>query len=244
MFLATAASVGHRVKRPEFIGSYFTGTTVDGANILVTPSSAIPNLEVDDMLIACITQSDGSVPYYPGTPSIYSGTGYSWSYVSNTQVFSNDTNDSASAVYKAPFFGGSYTINFGSSNNSAATIVQLLAFRNVNYVTNINAGTSVNGPYVYFPTINTSQLNEDGILQFGGGGQYRANYLGTYPNPGGYDNFDSYQFGTDRYMSGTVGYGFYAPKTLSTSIPAKTWDGSAYNSTASSTFDITLRLEK
>lgn len=244
MFLATAASVGHRIKEPEFIGRYFTGTTTDGANILVTPSSVIPNLEVDDMLIACITQSDSTVPYYPASPYVSSGTGYGWSMVSGTQVFSNDSNDSASAVFIAKHYGGSYTINFGASTNVAVTLVQLLAFRNVNYVSKIDAGTNTNGAYVYFPTVNTTGLSEDGILQFGGGGQYRAYLLGTYPNPGGYNNFDSYQLGGGTYSSGTIGYGFYAPGTLSTSIPSKTWSAATYSSSASSTFDITLRLEK
>lgn len=246
MFIANTASVGHKVLKPEFVGAYFTGTETDGGNIIVTPSNVISGLEFGDRLIACITQSDSSVPYYPTTPSAYSGTQYTWSMVSGTQAFSNDSNDSASAVFSARHFGSSYSVNFGASQNVAVTMVQLLAFRNVSTVSVLDVGTTTNSAYVYFPTLSSipADLNSDGILQFGGGGQYRAYNLGTYPDPGGYDNFQSYQLGGSAYLSGTVGYGFYAPKTLSTSIPSKTWSAAAYNSSAGSTFDMTLRLVK
>lgn len=241
MFIANTASVGHRIKRPEFVGEYYTYSFSTGPVTSFDPTSVIPGLENGDMLVVCSTVSNSGLlsSYAANTPSNnYNGP----TWTSLLTVYSSDTNDSVTRVSYAIHNGNSYTQ--GLSSSYAIQMHQVLAFRNVSTITSINSGSSTSTAYVNFPTINPGySLYEDGVLQFGGGGQYRSNVLGTYPDPGVYDNFTSHQTFYSSYTSGTVGFGFYAPKSLSTSIPAVTWSGAAYNNSRSSTFDITLRLQ-
>jgi len=236
MFLATAASVGHRIKRPEFVDNYFTSSY---GNVTVNPTSVLSDLQSGDMLIVCSTVSYSSGSY-PNVPVSTTG-GPSWTNLVN--VFSSDTNDSWTRVSYAVHNGNSYSINLNSSYFT--NIHQVLAFRTVSTITTINSGSSSSTAYVFFPTITPGySLSDDGVLQLGGGGQYRASTLGTYPDPGVYDTFASYVGGVGVYDSGTVGFGFYEPGSFTTNIPSVSWSGAAYNNSRSSTFDITLRLQK
>lgn len=236
MFLATAASVGHRIKTPEFVDNYFTNSY---GNVTVNPTSVLSGLESGDMLIVCSTVSYAGSSY-PDVPTSTTG-GPSWTNLLN--VASSDSNDSFTRVSYAVHNGNSYSINLNSSY--FINIHQVLAFRNVSTVTTLNSGSSSSTAYVFFPNLNPGySLSVDGVLQLGGGGQYRAASLGTYPDPGVYDTFASYQAGGGSYDSGTVGFGFYEPGSFTTTISAVSWNGAAYNNSRSSTFDITLRLQR
>lgn len=242
MFLATAASVGHRTPLPEFVGHYFTGTASTGTAATVDPSSVISGLKQGDVLIVCSTVSDSglSSSYLPDVPTSSAG-GPTWNHV--VSYYSSDTNDSTVRVNYAIHNGNSYTISLSSSY--AVQIHQLLAFRGVSSVSVLDVGSSSNTSHVNFPTITGGvDYSRDGVLQFGGGGQYRANLIGSYPDPGVYDYFYNYLVYGGTFASGLVGFGFYNPGTITGSrINAVGWDGSAYNHSYSSTFDITLKLQ-
>lgn len=241
MFIANTASVGHRIKLPEFVSHYFTGSTSTGTLAAINPYSVISGLENGDMLIVCSTVSNSglSTTALPDLPTSSTG-GPTWNNL--LTVYSNDTTDSNTRVSYAIHNGNSYTIDLSSSY--AVQIHQLLAFRNVSTVTSLNSGASYNVADVNFPSLFPGNISEAGILQFGGGGQYYAPFIGSYPDPGVYDYFYNYLVGTGGYANGLVGFGFYNPETFTTTIPSVIWSGAAYNSSRSSTFDITLMLQK
>lgn len=239
MFIANTASVGHRKKLVEFVGAAFNHTT-SSSTTLSTPITNISGIQSGDLIITCHTVSNSSVPFYPSNTSNSSGGPYSVSWPYLVQIFSNDTMDSATKISYAFHNGNSYNIyNYVSQYPHA---VQVLAFRNVSGIYLINSGTSTNTSYVNFDASTSTFDDRSGFLHLGGGGQYRADYLGTYPDPGVHDNFDSYNFGSGSYTGGTVGYGFTQAETFGSALPSVQWDGSAYNNYRSSTFDAVIAL--
>lgn len=242
MFIANTASVGHRKKPVEFVGEYYTASLSTGPIPSFDPSAVIPGLEDGDILVVCSTVSNSGLSSGT-TPNIPSNNSNGPTWTSLLTLYSPDTNDSVTRVSYAVHNGNSYTISLSSSY--AVQMHQVLAFRYVSTITSLNTGYTSSTSYVNFPSISLGySLYNDGVLQFGGGGQYRASALGTYPNPGVYDIFASHQTGTGYYNSGTVGFGFYAPESFTTNIPAVTWSGALYSHYRSSTFDITLRLQR